>query len=192
MDLFYHNLDYLDRKTRIHYSDFMIGIHHKLFELKNKDGPSDDRDSNYALFSHKSKASNVDVWDTLAENIAKDNILICLDEFQITDVADAMIMLSLFSVLFQKGVIIVMTSNRPPIDLYKNGLQRDLFVPFIHLLEERSVIHSIKESTTDYRVIKFGHKIEKVSLAYNSYILLTISLNIHPHIVYCRMLTGPP
>lgn len=163
MDLFYQNLDFLDRKTRIHYSDFMIGIHHRLFELKNKDGPSDDRDSNYSLFSHKSKTTTLDVWDTLAEDIAKESILLCLDEFQITDVADAMIMKSLFSVLFQKGVVVVMTSNRPPIDLYKNGLQRDLFVPFIRLLEERAVVHSIKESVIDYRVLKFGHKIGKVS-----------------------------
>jgi predicted ATPase len=77
-------------------------------------------------------------------------MIIFLDEFQVTDIADAMILKRLFELLWQMGVILVTTSNRVPEDLYLNGIQRPSFLPFIPLLREHNVILSI-ESDIDYR-----------------------------------------
>jgi predicted ATPase len=99
------------------------------------------------LQKHKGLSDPLEV---VAQEIAHDAILLCLDEFMVTDVADALILNRLFGHLFSNGVILVATSNRNPDKLYEGGLQRDLFLPFISSLKERSVVHEIG-SAVDYR-----------------------------------------
>jgi cell division protein ZapE len=86
----------------------------------------------------------------VADDMSADINLLCLDEMQITDIADAMIVGRLFERMFEHGVTVVTTSNRPPDDLYKDGLNRGLFLPFIALLKEKMVVHELV-AAKDYR-----------------------------------------
>ncbi|CAN6450115.1 unnamed protein product [Victoria cruziana] len=128
MDLFFEQLPSDWRRKRIHFHDFMLNVHSRLQR-------------------HKGLADPLDV---VAEEIADESTLLCLDEFMVTDVADALILNRLFRHLFDKGIILVATSNRAPDQLYEGGLQRDLFLPFIATLKERCVVHEIG-SLVDYR-----------------------------------------
>lgn len=169
MDLFYDNLTFLKRRRRIHYSNFMLDIHQRLHELKMTDNAKRESftsslNRTRAVKKRSSGDSEVhEVWDKISSDIYKESYFICLDEFQVTDIADAVILKNLFASLFDKGVVVIMTSNRPPSDLYQNGLQRDLFLPFIDLVQKRATVHSIVESTIDYRVLKQREQQGKVS-----------------------------
>jgi predicted ATPase len=92
-----------------------------------------------------------------ASNIAANASVLCLDEFQVVDVADAMIIRRLLDQLWQKGVTLVTTSNRAPNDLYKNGLNRSQFVPCIEAIMAKCAVHEMR-SGRDYRLM--GHKNE--------------------------------
>ncbi|AUH62839.1 cell division protein ZapE [Paracoccus zhejiangensis] len=96
------------------------------------------------------KRGDQDTVRPVARKIASDVRLLCFDEMQITDIADAMIVGRLFQTLFEEGVVIVTTSNRAPDDLYKHGLNRQLFLPFIKLIHERMQVVELV-SPTDYR-----------------------------------------
>jgi len=145
MDMFYDTLEGLDpemKKTRIHYYDFMQSVHVRMHEAKKKAPPRD-----------------VSRWDTyqpfnpvppVGDSILEETHVLCLDEFQVTDIADAMILKHLFTYLFDKGLILIATSNRPPDDLYKNGIQRSNFLPFIDMLKQTSSIVSL-DPGVDYR-----------------------------------------
>ena len=105
---------------------------------------------------HEARKTGVDdAIAPVAEDIARGLRLLLFDEMQITDVADAMIVGRLFQRLFEAGVVVVATSNRPPRDLYKDGLNRQIFVPFIELIEARmEVVHL--DHPTDYRQGRLG------------------------------------
>ncbi|GMP36115.1 hypothetical protein CsSME_00008332 [Camellia sinensis var. sinensis] len=116
------------RKKRIHFHDFMLDVHSRLQKHKGV----------------------LDPLEVVAGEISDESILLCLDEFMVTDVADALILNRLFGHLFSNGLILVAISNRAPDNLYEGGLHRDLFLPFISTLKERCVVHEIG-SSTDYR-----------------------------------------
>ncbi|TVS00676.1 MAG: AFG1 family ATPase [Rhodobacteraceae bacterium] len=129
MDLFVaHSADV--PKRRVHFHAFMQEIHAGLHAARKR-GASD------ALAP-------------IAEKVAAEVRLLAFDEMQITDITDAMVVGRLFELLMGAGVVIVTTSNRVPDDLYKDGLNRALFLPFIAFLKERMVVHEL-ESETDYR-----------------------------------------
>ena len=127
MDSFYSVVP-VKRKTRIHFHEFMRGVHRQLDELKGVADPL----------------------DIVAEKVAKKYRLICFDEFHISDVADAMIMFNFLNGLFDRGVSFIMTSNYKPDLLYPDGLHRDRLIPTIQMLNDKLDILSV-DSGNDYR-----------------------------------------
>jgi predicted ATPase len=104
-------------------------------------------------------AAHEDPLVRIARELVSESSLICFDEFQVTDIADAMILQRLFEVLFDEGMVMVATSNREPTELYKGGVAREGFLPFIDLLQDKCVVHNM-DSSTDYRVI--GERAEAI------------------------------
>jgi protein AFG1 len=133
MDLFYALVNASKiTKRRVHFHEFMLEVHHRIFVYKQKH-PRDD-----AL-------------PIIAQQLAQEAQLLCFDEFQVTDVADAMILKRLFSLLTSLNVVVVATSNRSPDTLYEGGINRSLFLPFIDMLKDTLDIVSMEGSQTDYR-----------------------------------------
>jgi hypothetical protein len=105
-----------------------------------------------AYLKHTMVAALQDPLKKVADTIVSRYHVLCLDELLVSDVADAMILNRLFARLFDQGLTLVATSNREPSKLYEGGLQRPLFVPFIHRIERECIVHSM-DSTTDYRLL---------------------------------------
>ncbi|EPQ59175.1 AFG1-like ATPase [Gloeophyllum trabeum ATCC 11539] len=134
MDLFYNTLPpNVKRKRRVHFHAFMIDVHKRIHAMKAKLG-----------------AHGGDPILPVAHDLAEEASVLCFDEFQVTDIADAMILRRLFESLLNFGVVCVITSNRHPDELYKNGIQRSSFVPCIELLKTRFDVTDL-DSGTDYR-----------------------------------------
>lgn len=129
MDLFFAQVT-IAKKRRVHFHSFMQEVQAQLHRLR--------------------KSGVQDAIRPVAEAVAAQARLLCFDEMQIGDIADAMIVGRLFQYLTDLGVVVVVTSNRVPEDLYKNGLNRAAFEPFIALLRARLTVHEL-ESETDYR-----------------------------------------
>lgn len=141
MDLFFESIP-LTKKRRVHFYQFMQDIHGQIHAWRGA-SPED-------LKKEIGQKTLGDPISLLAKKIASEVKLLCFDEFQVNDVADAMILGRLFQGLFDLGVVIVSTSNRPPVDLYKDGLNRKLFLPFIDLIEEQMEIVELT-GPHDYR-----------------------------------------
>lgn len=128
MNLFYDALP-IKKKTRLHFHHFMLDIHARLSSYSNRKNPL----------------------NNIARQLATQYQLICLDEFIVTNITDAMLLHGLLDALFSQGVTLVATSNRTPDDLYLNGLQRERFLPAIELLKTHTQVFHLK-STTDHRL----------------------------------------
>ena len=130
MDLAFAHID-VHPKRRVHFDEFMLETHARLRKAREtEDG---------------------DPIEPVAEEIADEARLLCFDEMQVTNPADAMIVSRLFGKLLERGVKVVTTSNRRPSDLYKDGLNRELFLPFIALIEQRMLVLAV-DGPTDYRL----------------------------------------
>ena len=128
MDLFYSSMD-TSQKRRFHFHRFMKEVHSQLSELEGTENPL----------------------ESVAESVASQAKVICMDEFFVSDIGDAMILAELLRALFRRKVVLVATSNTEPKDLYKNGLQRRRFVPAIALLEKHTEVHFLG-GEVDYRL----------------------------------------
>ena len=148
MDLFYDNVQLKNNhlKRRVHFHSFMQDIHQRIHELKKYDLETKGR--NFTIdTSFTSNPIN-----KVAMKLADEVSLLCFDEFQVTDVADALILSQLFSILFNRGTVVVATSNRHPSTLYEGGINRGYFLPFIDLLCRHCIVHDMN-ATNDYRSI---------------------------------------
>jgi len=138
MDLFFETSAVV-RKRRVHFHEFMSDVHERIHiyrqEIKNGEG------------------NEQDPIQRTAAALAEESWLLCFDEFHVIDIADAMILGRLFTRLFELGVVMVATSNLAPGDLYKDGLNRALFLPFIALLERHCEVVRL-EARTDFRLEK--------------------------------------
>jgi cell division protein ZapE len=142
MDLFFDSAP-IAKKRRVHFHVFMAEIHALIEVWRNGDAA--------ARKARFGQSKGDDPIAPAAEVIAAEARLLCFDELQVTDIADAMILGRLFEALFARGVTLVATSNRPPDDLYKDGLNRQLFTPFIAMLKERLDIVAVR-GPVDFRL----------------------------------------
>lgn len=129
MDLFFDAAP-VAKKRRVHFHQFMLDIHARLHRLQADQAP--------------------DLLPRLGREIAAETTLLCFDEFHVANIADAMILGRLFEALFGAGVVVVATSNWPPDWLYKNGLQRERFLPFIELIKQRMQVYQL-DGAVDHR-----------------------------------------
>jgi cell division protein ZapE len=134
MDLAFCSID-VEPKRRVHFHEFMLEVHERLRAERTKE--------------------QGDPIPPVARAIAAEAKLLCFDEMVINNSADAMILSRLFSRLLEEGVTVVTTSNRPPSDLYLGGLNRELFLPFIELIERRLDVVPLN-GPTDYRLERLG------------------------------------
>ncbi len=134
MDLFYASVAF-EPKRRVHFHDFMADVHERIAEAR--------------------KSEPGDPIPAVARRIADEAKLLCFDELHVTDIADAMILGRLFKVLFESGIVVVATSNSPPQELYRNGLNRQLFLPFVDLIEDRMDVLELA-AAKDFRLEKLN------------------------------------
>jgi cell division protein ZapE len=138
MDLFFAEAP-LAAKRRVHFHEFMDEMHAGIAKFRS---------------SVRGKRDNADPIAAVVKPILAEVRLLCLDEFQVNDITNAMLLGRLFEKLFAGGVVLVATSNVAPNELYRDGLNRELFLPFIALLKQHTTVFSL-DGATDYRQLKF-------------------------------------
>jgi len=131
------------RKTRAHFHAFMARVHELIRQWREGDAKA-----RKAVFG---QSKGDDPIKPVAELIASEARLLCFDELQVTDIADAMILGRLFEALFEAGVVLAVTSNRAPDQLYLNGINRQLFLPFIAMIEAKCVVLGVS-GARDWRL----------------------------------------
>lgn len=142
MDMFLQLLP-IERKRRAHFNDFMADAHERINAHRQ------------ALKRGETKQE--DPIPPVAEALAEQAWVLCFDEFTVTDIADAMILSRLFSALFERGVVLIATSNVAPDNLYRDGLNRQLFLPFVDILKKHVDVINL-DSRTDYRLEKLDRQ----------------------------------
>src|SRR5690242_3091836 len=140
MDLFFAASP-ITRKHRTHFHEFMLDVHARVHAWRQQ--------------AKRGEVKGDDPITPVAAALAEEAWLLCFDEFQVTDIADAMILGRLFTRLFEHGVVVVATSNVAPDELYRDGLNRDLFLPFIALLEQHMEVVRL-DARTDFRLEKLA------------------------------------
>jgi len=140
MDLFFDTSP-VERKRRAHFHEFMLDVHERIYLIRQK----------MKFVEHDGE----DPIELVAEQLAAEAWLLCFDEFHVTDIADAMILGRLFTRLFDRNIVVVATANIPPDELYKDGLNRALFVPFIAMLNTRMDVVRLA-ARTDFRLEKLA------------------------------------
>src|SRR5436190_134585 len=140
MDLFL-SASAVKRKRRAHFHEFMADVHERLNTVRHE--------------MKTGRVTNGDPIRHVADLLAEEAWLLCFDEFHVTDIADAMILGRLFTRVFEHGVVLVATSNVAPDDLYKDGLNRALFLPFIALLRQQMEVVRL-EGPKDFRLEKLS------------------------------------
>jgi cell division protein ZapE len=140
MDLFFEASP-VQRKRRAHFHEFMLDVHERVHAIRQK--------------MKLGERAGEDPIELVAKELAQEAWLLCFDEFHVTDIADAMILGRLFTQLFERGVVVVATSNVRPEELYKDGLNRALFVPFIDMLERHMDVARLS-ARTDFRLEKLA------------------------------------
>ena len=138
MDLFFDGAQ-VARKRRVHFHEFMREAHELIHQWRQENTVS----------------KTAEPIRPTARKLADSAWLLCFDEFEVRDIADAMIVSRLFLAMFEMGVVVVATSNRAPDELYKDGLQRDLFLPFIGILKARHEVFRLDDGK-DYRLGRMG------------------------------------
>jgi cell division protein ZapE len=139
MDLFYE-ASLVRRKRRAHFHEFMADVHERVRQFREQQKGRNNGDDPIAL---------------TAAALADESWLLCFDEFHVTDIADAMILGRLFRRMFELGVVVVVTSNVRPDELYKDGLNRALFLPFIVMIEQHMEVTRL-DARTDFRLEKLA------------------------------------
>jgi cell division protein ZapE len=140
MDLFFAAAA-VERKRRAHFHEFMLDVHGRIHAWRQQ--------------RKRGEVKGEDPIPPVAAALAADTQLLCFDELNVTDIADAMILGRLFTELFERGVIVVATSNLPPDELYRDGLNRALFLPFLALLETHMDVVRL-DARTDFRLEKLA------------------------------------